>query len=160
MFKRKGGRGGGGQRLFEQCSKKLHFFERMASLIRAMPERKSFFFNWCLPLGWPKALTPPFHTHTLYGQLFVIFLVVCLTPGNENMCSETGFTKEKRQFSSNYCKSPVPLDNHLQEAGPPDDHLQPCKGHEIYIFETLHDVFWVSKNQISMEKWIKIFTFA
>ena len=30
MFKRKGGRGG--QRPFEQCSKKLHFFETSASL--------------------------------------------------------------------------------------------------------------------------------
>ena len=30
MFKRKGGRGG--QRLFEQCSKKLHFSYGMASL--------------------------------------------------------------------------------------------------------------------------------
>ena len=27
-------KGGGGQRPFEQCSKKLHFFERMASLTR------------------------------------------------------------------------------------------------------------------------------
>ena len=34
------------------------------------------------------------------------------------------------------------------------------QGHEKCIFETPYDVFWVSKNQISMEKKIKIFTFA
>ena len=30
-------KGGGGQRPFEQCSKKLHFFEMMASLSRSHP---------------------------------------------------------------------------------------------------------------------------
>ena len=29
-------KGGGGQRPFEQCSKKLHFFETMASLIEVV----------------------------------------------------------------------------------------------------------------------------
>ena len=35
MLKRKGG-GGGGQRPFEQCSKKLHFSLMMASLIQVL----------------------------------------------------------------------------------------------------------------------------
>ena len=55
------------------------------------------------------------------------------------------------------CKRPVPPDDHLQEAGP--SFWQPRKGHEKCIFEILHNVFWVSKNQISMKK-IKIFTIA
>ena len=43
------------------------------------------------------------------------------------------------------CKRPAPL----------GDNLQPRKGREKCIFETLHNeinVFWVSKNQILMEK--------
>ena len=35
-------KGGGGQRPFEQCSKKLHFFERMASLSQL---KKIYFFK-------------------------------------------------------------------------------------------------------------------
>ena len=34
-------KGGGGQRPFEQCSKKLHFFERMASLTCITENRKA-----------------------------------------------------------------------------------------------------------------------
>ena len=84
------------------------------------------------------------------------------------MCSETYFTQEKVNFhattgipnSSSYCCCPP--DDHLQEAGPSFWQLR--KGHEKCIFETPHNeikcVFWVSKNQISMKKRIKIFTFA
>ena len=38
-----------------------------------------------------------------YGQLFLIFLVLFLTPDNEHMCSETDFTQEEGDF----------LDDHL-----------------------------------------------
>ena len=51
------------------------------------------------------------------GQPFMIFLVVCLTPDNEYMCSETDFTQEEA----------CPSRYNLQEAGPsisPYDHLQ------------------------------------
>ena len=36
------------------------------------------------------------------------------------------------------CKRPAPPYNYLQEASPPGDRLQPQKGHEKFIFETLH----------------------
>ena len=45
-------KGGGGQRPFEQCSKKLHFFERGASLVETfkmatMVNRRALFLaNW------------------------------------------------------------------------------------------------------------------
>ena len=42
------------------------------------------------------------------GQLLMIFLVVCLTPDNEHMCTETDFTQEEA----------CPSGYNLQEAGP------------------------------------------
>ena len=61
--------------------------------------------------------------------------------------------------SSSYCC--CPLDDHLQEAGP--SFWQPWKGMKnafLRPFTMRCNVFWVSKNQISMKKKIKIFTFA
>ena len=52
----------------------------------------------------------------------------------------------------------VPLDDHLQEAGP---HLYNHeKGMKKVFLGPFTNVFWGSKNQISMNKLIKIFTFA
>ena len=52
------------------------------------------------------------------------------------------------------CKRLVPL----------GDHLQPRKGHEKCIFETLHNeikcVLSIRKSNFNWKKWVKIFTFA
>ena len=81
--------------------------------------------NFCIP--------PP------CGQLFLIFLVVSLTPDNEHMYSKTDFAQEKGNFHLTtrisrplrmiICKRPVP----------PNDHLQGAEGHEKNIFEALHN---------------------
>ena len=48
-------KGGGGQRPFEQCSKKLHFFERGASLINTMKNKKEEFKTIFVHFLWTKA---------------------------------------------------------------------------------------------------------
>ena len=61
------------------------------------------------------------------------------------------------------CKRPILLNDHLQEAGPSRWSfargrpliLTITKGHEKRIFEIFHNeinVFWVSKNQITLKK--------
>ena len=107
--------------------------------------------------GWPWATSvfppPP------YGNFFVTFFWCVFILVYNSMCSEKDFTQEKVNFhattgipnSSSYCCCPP--DDHLQEAGP--SFWQPRQGHEKLIFETLHNeinVFWVSKNPISIRK--------
>ena len=61
------------------------------------------YFTVRLTEGVDPPPTPPSN-----GHLFMIFLVVCLTPDNEYMCSETDFTQEEA----------CPSGYNLQEAGP------------------------------------------
>ena len=56
-------KGGGGQRPFEQCSKKLHFFERMASLREGVKKKERYLTVRLTISIYP---TPP------YGQLFLV----------------------------------------------------------------------------------------
>ena len=62
------------------------------------------------------------------------------------------------------CKRPAPLDDHLQEAGSPYDHLQPRKEHETPIFETLYNeikcVLSIKESNFDGKKWVTIFIFA
>ena len=62
--------------------------------------------NRCCTVRLTVSVDPP--SSPRYGQLFMIFFVVFLTPDNEHVCSEMDFTKEKDNF----------LDDHLQDAGP------------------------------------------
>ena len=79
------------------------------------------------------------------------------TPDNEHMYSEKDFTQEfarGRPLCIIICKRPVPL----------DDHLQPRKGHEKCIFETLHNevkcVLSIKESKLIAKKKVKIFTFG
>ena len=55
------------------------------------------------------------------------------------MCSETKFTQEKCNFHPTIKSSIPPFTAAQGTPVPPDDHLQPQKGHEKYIFETIHN---------------------
>ena len=75
----------------------------------------------------PRPLCPPAPS---YGRLFVIFLVLFLTPDWMNICVVKWILHKKNAiFCIIICKRLVPLDN----------HLQPPKGHEKRIFGTLHN---------------------
>ena len=80
------------------------------------------------------------HPPTLRSVFFVLFLVVCLTPDNEHLCSETDFTQEKGDFHpiTRIPKSIIPFSEWSVARGWPS-FWQPQKGHEKCTFETLHN---------------------
>ena len=96
-------KGGGGQRPFEQCSKKLHFFERPASLISTSIKYRRI---WCVYLRAEEARVLMCHTNSISNNSFQLLRRYCtmrsLSPRktivDENRIITSSVFKQRHHF--------------------------------------------------------------